>query len=651
MKSWNIWTAALGAAVVLSGLTGCFPGSELTGFYRCEPGGGCPSGLVCVSGVCAPSKCNGNPDCPPGTSCSAGACVAAGPAPEDAGVDDSSGPSNDSAVDPACLGVACVLPNARSVCSGGKCLVSTCLPGFTDANNDPLDGCESSACASPTIEACDGKDNDCDGVADEDFDLQRELKHCGRCNNECKPAPGATPVCTAGVCDLVCQPGRFNTDKQAENGCESTSCTPGAGGVELCNNVDDDCNPATRDGASDPKLGGNCTIDGVMGKCALGRLVCVRGELRCEALNRPQEELCNGQDDNCNGAVDDNPNDCKAPSVCSNGACGGCTPSCEGKQCGPNGCNGFCGTCKADERCNPAGRCEPAGCTPGCTGKQCGPNGCGGSCGTCSGGQSCNAAGKCTSACTPSCTGRNCGSDGCTGTCGTCAPGQQCNSSGQCEVLGPRFSLKFASARRDSVGFNPGLQAAEGTVELWAGPIIDDPLRLVDRMYAFSHLNRPPGHRLYIYYSVRDKKVTCLIGGGATPDSSSRIEVSSDLTKGHSHLAVSWRNGQFWCAVNGKVEGPRNFNKDEFSKIDGLNIQLGNNSSTPTQGWDGLLDEVRVSSAALYQRDFTPERRFGASPSTLSLWHLDEGVGTVIKDSLKKAPDGNINGAVWVPEF
>lgn len=37
---------------------------------------------------------------------------------------------------------------------------------------------------------------------------------------------------------------------------------------------------------------------------------------------------------------------------------GGCTPSCSGKECGPNGCGAFCGVCSsASESCGPTGQC------------------------------------------------------------------------------------------------------------------------------------------------------------------------------------------------------------------------------------------------------------------------------------------------------
>ncbi|QSQ20393.1 hypothetical protein JY651_34810 [Pyxidicoccus parkwayensis] len=37
----------------------------------------------------------------------------------------------------------------------------------------------------PSTEKCNGKDDDCDGSTDEDFDLKTDPKNCGRCNAKC----------------------------------------------------------------------------------------------------------------------------------------------------------------------------------------------------------------------------------------------------------------------------------------------------------------------------------------------------------------------------------------------------------------------------------------------------------------------------------
>ena len=55
------------------------------------------------------------------------------------------------------------------------------------------------ACAGaipPVLEQCNLLDDDCDGLADEDFDLLNDSNHCGQCNNTC----GAGLRCYNGEC-------------------------------------------------------------------------------------------------------------------------------------------------------------------------------------------------------------------------------------------------------------------------------------------------------------------------------------------------------------------------------------------------------------------------------------------------------------------
>jgi hypothetical protein len=66
----------------------------------------------------------------------------------------------------------------------------------------------------------------------------------------------------------------------------------------------------------------------------------------------------------------------------------------------------------------------PSGCTPRCDGRDCGDDGCGGSCGQCASNEVCDD-GICL--CAPACAPANaCGPDGCRGSCGTCATNQTC---------------------------------------------------------------------------------------------------------------------------------------------------------------------------------------------------------------------------------
>lgn len=78
-----------------------------------------------------------------------------------------------------------------------------------------------------------------------------------------------------------------------------TECTGTPPSVEVCNNIDDDC-----DGLIDENIGGEpCDLSNSYGTCK-GKAECIGGKLVCQG-SYPSPEVCNGIDDNCNGKTDE----------------------------------------------------------------------------------------------------------------------------------------------------------------------------------------------------------------------------------------------------------------------------------------------------------------------------------------------------------
>ena len=187
---------------------------------------------------------------------------------------------------------------AAGVCALGE-VKATCEAGAWRCDYAAVPGFEA------VESACDGRDNDCDGEADEGHTLAVD---------------GDAPIALGVVCDGsdadACKDGVVACSADAR-GVTCVEAADDAG--ELCNGLDDDC-----DGETDEDFGpdGQVTWDGApgtgdngrhlgqrcgVGACAGGTVVCAPGgtALTCSSLTEASTETCNGADDDCDGAADD----------------------------------------------------------------------------------------------------------------------------------------------------------------------------------------------------------------------------------------------------------------------------------------------------------------------------------------------------------
>ncbi len=308
------------------------------------------------------------------------------------------------------------------------------------------------------FETCNGLDDDCDSKIDEDFTgLGQSCNDGGR--GICRGL-GALACNTAGdslQCNISTPPQSpgveicNNLDDDCDGAidesldCTDTSCVQS--GEELCNGKDDDCDGKIDE--ADPSLNRAC--GSTRGECTPGVLRCVSGSLMCIGGVSKTDELCNGRDDNCNGQVDDDAV-CPKGNACVSGACRrGCDPKQEfpcpvGMSCvmkaGFSG--GFC-LPSACSICKTSERCAVDHCVDACQGVKCDSGS------TCVNGQcvDCAVSGCATGqvcydhACEPDpCARVKCATndlcwDGkCLSHCddAKCPSGQSCGSSGGCEV-------------------------------------------------------------------------------------------------------------------------------------------------------------------------------------------------------------------------
>jgi hypothetical protein len=103
----------------------------------------------------------------------------------------------------------------------------------------------------PTAETCNGQDDDCDGVVDNGFDVTSNVQHCGACNSPCVLAH-ARPRCANRTCEVeACDTGWDNCDGLHPNGCE-TNLQTDANHCGMCGNR------CTAPGATGTCVGGVC---------------------------------------------------------------------------------------------------------------------------------------------------------------------------------------------------------------------------------------------------------------------------------------------------------------------------------------------------------------------------------------------------------
>jgi hypothetical protein len=201
------------------------------------------------------------------------------------------------------------VPGASCSPNPACCGTQTCVGGAYTA-------CSATVPNPPPAETCNNKDDDCDGIVDEDL-----TKSCSMITgNGCAtpPCPGTNnpgDPSHSPIPQNICHPGQQTCSAGAFGTCQNEQ-TPQP---EICNGLDDDCDNKIDEDTGGGSCNANCGVGTIVcagspqdpnaanccqpGSCSAGQVQCAT--LYCTAQPTTGDYTCDQKDDDCDNKVDE----------------------------------------------------------------------------------------------------------------------------------------------------------------------------------------------------------------------------------------------------------------------------------------------------------------------------------------------------------
>ena len=203
-----------------------------------------------------------------------------------------------------------VLPEEQASLNDIAAKGGTTSAFFVSTRDDLANALATIISGSFVFEKCNGADDDCDSLVDEDFPDKGSAcddGQLGACKGTgakiCKAdgsgtfcsitTPGATP--TAEVCNGIDDNCNGLID-------EGISCQPCVPLPEVCDGVDNNCDGQIDEPGNLVDTNQPCGRN--LGICKPGLTVCTNGKLDCSGETGPTGEVCDGFDNDCDGVTD-----------------------------------------------------------------------------------------------------------------------------------------------------------------------------------------------------------------------------------------------------------------------------------------------------------------------------------------------------------